>query len=105
MVKAIIFECGKKYKVISKDKYIQDKYGKDPIFILEDVDTELWKGGWNANFSTNIACALYAHRAHDLPKAGNVYYGKINHNGELLHQTEIGEEINETKNEKAVSGV
>ena len=84
----------KKYRIKGNSPYFKKRYGTpNPIFEIEAKDTEMWTGGWMV--STAAACYGYAARVADehLPKNGTVYYGHIGHIGELVHETELGEEL------------
>ena len=92
----------KKYRIKGKSPYFAKKYGTpNPIIKIEGKDTDLWVNGWKV---TKVpACLLYGIRVANekLPRTGTVYYGHIVHQGrvdygELVHETELGEEIEET---------
>ena len=87
---------GQLYKIVPTNldnhDYFKAKYGKNPIIMLEDQDVNLWKGGWKANMHI-MACALFGMRLWlaGVTSADNVYYGKVNGMGELVHKSELKE--------------
>jgi hypothetical protein len=89
-------KINKKYKIKGKSKYFKEKYGtSNPTILIEDTDKNVFGTYWGNN-NGNPTCLLYAMRnfADKLPISGTVYYGKIGHLGELVHESEL-EELNE----------
>jgi hypothetical protein len=87
---------GKHYRIKGDSPYFKDKYGtSNPIIKIEGKDTDLWVGGWKT--TPNPVCYAYAIRVAEehLPLPGIVYYGHIGNSGELVHETELGEEVTE----------
>lgn len=88
----------KHYRIKGNSPYFRHKYGTpNPIILIEGLDTELWTEGWAK--SSAVVCYLYANRmmTEKLPLGGKVYYGHIEGLGELVHETELGEEIEEQR--------
>jgi len=87
-------EKGKTYRVVSDSPYFLDKYGTPhPLIIIEDTDKEVFGSSWAAQ-DGNPACIIYAVRRgfnRAIQGDGQVYYGKINGLGELVHETELTE--------------
>lgn len=84
-------ENGKKYKIKSESKYFFKKYGTyHPEITIEDLAEKVFNGSWMSQVG-NPTCMLYGMRAglEKLPTDNNVYYGKINGLGELVHISEI----------------
>ena len=84
----------KKYRIKGDSPYFKKRYGTpNPIFEIEAKDTDMWEGGWIV--SKVAPCHNYAIRVAEeyLPLCGIVYYGHIGHIGELVHETELGEEL------------
>ena len=86
----------KRYRIKGDSPYLKNKYGtSNPVIKVEGKDTDLWVEGWK--FTRNPTCFSYAIRVAQerLPLTGDVYYGHIGDSGELVHETELGEEIAE----------
>lgn len=84
-------ENGKTYRIKGDSEYFKDKYGTpNPDIRVEGTDEEVFGGSWGDQ-KGNPACLLYAIRAGfgKLPLSGQVYYGKINGLGELVHESEL----------------
>lgn len=83
---------GETYEIVSpKTDYWEKKYGTArPRITLEAPDTEIWRGGWGVQ-NGNPACMLYGMRSgfSGLPWDGTVWYGKVGHMGELVHESEL----------------
>jgi hypothetical protein len=81
---------------IEKGKTYRIKSGqyKDSEYRVEGLWHELTGKSWMFS-DGNPACLKYALRGvnDDLPNDDNVYYGKIGLFGELIHISEIGEEV------------
>jgi hypothetical protein len=86
------------YRIKGNSPYFRRKYGTpNPIIRIEAEDTEMWAGGWGYQ-EINPTCLLYGKRfmEENLPITGKVYYGHIREEvGELVHESELGEEIEE----------
>jgi len=82
--------CGERYRIDSPStEYFERKYGEPhPVFRVEDLDTVVFGQSW-MDMDGNPACLLYAIRVVDIPISGKVYYGKIGHLGELIHESEL----------------
>lgn len=92
-----IERAGKRYKIVSKSRYLKKKYGNDIEIDVEGLDTDLWpNGGWGIQ-QGNPACLTYAMRScgDGIGFDGPVWYGHIGHLGELIHESEFGEEVEE----------
>ena len=79
------------YAIRGSSKYFLKKYGTyNPTIIIEDKDSVIFGGSW-MNQNGNPTCLLYAARSgiEGLPLSGNVYYGKIEGLGELVHESEL----------------
>jgi len=82
-------ENGKTYRIKGDSDYFKDKYGTpNPDIRIEGTDTEVFGGSWGDQ-NGNPACILYAIRSVGVPLSGQVYYGKINGLGELVHESEL----------------
>lgn len=85
---------GKTYRIKSDSPYFVDKYGmSDPDIIIEDTDEKVFGGGW-AMQDGNPSCIAYAvRRAFNkaIQVDGQVYYGKIDGLGEIVHESELEE--------------
>jgi len=89
---------GKKYRIKGKSTYFKKKYGTcNPIIEIEDLDTNIWKGGWGVQ-QGNPGCILFGMRSglELLPWSGKVWYGHIEVSkltgarlGELVHESEL----------------
>lgn len=82
----------KRYTV--KSELLGKKYGEPVIIKIEGTDQEVFGRSW-AGMSSNFAALGYGMRAaaERLPWTGNVYYGKVHGLGELVHESELGEEV------------
>lgn len=89
-----MIEPRKKYNVVSKSPYLHEKYGEDIVAWVEDEDIKVFGNPWWMTATSNWACALYDARLRPeaLPMTGKVYYTKIKGLGELIHESEFGEE-------------
>ena len=84
------------YRIKGNSKYFRQKYGTpNPIILIKGEDKDIWACGWAA--SNAVVCHLYSIRVKEegLPIFGKVYYGKIDEFEELVHESELGEEIAE----------
>ena len=86
-----------KYRIKGKSKYFKYKYGtSNPIITIEDEHKKVL-GQWWAGYSGNPTCMLYGVRngIEGLPldndEAEEIYYGKIDGLGELVHISELEE--------------
>jgi hypothetical protein len=78
-------------------KYFLEKYGTEtPDFELEGTDVQVMGRPWTVA-NNNPAALLYAMRSglDHIPFGGKVYYGKVGVLGELVHESELGDEKNE----------
>lgn len=93
---------GKRYK-LKESPTLRDKYGDvlDEGYWLEDEHTNIWPpDGWGMQ-QGNPACLIYAMRGaaeglgagYPYDNTGRVFYGKIGFMGELVHESEILEEL------------
>ena len=90
-----------KYKIKGKSKYFKGKYGtSNPIITIENEHKKVL-GRWWGGYDGNITCMLYGVRnaVEYLPldngETEEVYYGKIDGLGELVHISELEEVNNE----------
>jgi hypothetical protein len=84
------------YRIKGNSKYLRQKYGTpNPIIHIKCEDKDIWAGGWAS--SNAVVCQLYGARVteENLPMDGKVYYGNIDEFEELVHESELGEEIAE----------
>ena len=84
-----------RFRIESKTPgYFEEKYGDpNPIYEVEGLDVDVFGKSWGM-MDGNPACLLYAIRAAGTtPFGGNVYYGKIGCLGEVIHECELGERI------------
>jgi hypothetical protein len=84
----------KYYRIKGNSKYFRRKYGTpNPIVLIKGEDKDIWSGGWTT--SRTAVCQIYGVRVkkENLPISGKVYYGKINEFEDLVHESELGEEI------------
>ncbi len=80
-------------KIKGASPYFREKYGTaNPEIAIEDTDINVFGGEWIIQ-PGNPSCLLYALRQckEGLPRFGTVYYGKIGHLGELVHESELEE--------------
>ncbi len=91
--------AGKRVRI--KLNHLTDLGINGELFIVEDWWLKLSGKSWR-RFPTNPACLLYSARVlrGNLPKNDNVVYGKIKDVGYLIHESELGEEVNETVKDK-----
>jgi hypothetical protein len=86
------------YRIKGNSKYFRQKYGTpNPIIRIKGEDKDIWTSGWAASDAS--VCQLYSARVteENLPIFGKVYYGKIDEFDELVHESELGEEIAEDR--------
>lgn len=85
-----MIEKGKRYVVKSAE--LQKKYGTDRVIItIEGPDREVLGKSW-MDATGNAAAMWYAIRSSRdrLPLTSKgVYYGKVQHLGELVHESEL----------------
>ena len=85
-------EKGKTYRIKSDSPYFLDKYGTpNPSIIIEGADKEVFGKDWGM-MNGNPTCIAYAVRRgfdRSIQPTGQVYYGKINGLGELVHESEL----------------
>jgi len=82
-----------KYRIKGQSPYFLRKYGtSNPVIIIKDKSTNIWPNGDWFGQKGNIGCELYRERAADenLPET-DVWYGKIDSMGELVHESELEE--------------
>lgn len=84
---------GKSYRIKGNSKYFKGKYGThNPIICIEDTDEQVFGGSWGVQ-NGNPTCLLFAMRCivdlQDINLWEDVYYGKINSLGELVHASEL----------------
>jgi len=84
---------GKICRVKGNSQYFRRKYGTStPVIKIEDLQTNVIGMSW-MDADGNPACILYGLRVgtENLPIDNDVYYGKINGFGELVHASELEE--------------
>ena len=99
---------GKTMQIKGSSPYFREKYGTaNPEIVIEDTDKEVFGGDWFMQ-PGNPACLLYAlrQRHEGLPGMGigTVYYGKVCHRGELVHESELEKIKEEEANGKGQEG-
>lgn len=81
------------YRIKGNSTYFKEKYGtSNPEYKLEGLWNKLTGGSW-MYAKGNPAAMLYGMRSgmEGLPTDDLVYYGKIDHQGELVHVSELEE--------------
>ena len=80
---------GKKYRIKCGSKYFELKYGDSPVI---EVECELdFHHEFKPPSFLYIGRVLAEGRSELL--RGKTYYGHVNGQGEIVHETELGEEI------------
>lgn len=85
------FEKYQEFRIKGNSKYFSGKYGNpNPIIEIEDLCSKILGQSWMFA-QGNPAALQYAMRSamDGLPTDDNVYYGKINGLGELVHESEL----------------
>ncbi len=88
--------ANRKFKIVSDSAYLKGKYGENLVVHIEGTDKDVMGKPWFLNSMGNPAIGLYTIRQLEediTPYNGPVYYGKINGLGELIHESELGEEV------------
>lgn len=67
---------------------------QDAHFEIEDYWENVAGKSWMVS-EGNPACLIYAMRSVGLPIDNEVIYGKINGFGYLIHESELGDEVND----------
>jgi hypothetical protein len=87
----------KSYRLKGSSPYFLEKYGtSNPIVEVQGTDVAVLKVCWQDNTAT--IAILYARRViqERLPQTGTVYYVKVEGRaGELVHESELGEELDD----------
>lgn len=80
------------YKIKGKGRYFKQKYGScNPVIEIEDLQSKVFGNMMPEDMVANPTCMLYVMRAVEmnLPTDGELYYGKVNGLGEIVHETEL----------------
>lgn len=82
---------GQTYQIKGSSEYFKNKYGTpNPFITIEGKDWEVFGKRWGS-MTGNPACLMYAIRSTGIPITGQVYYGKVDGLGEVVHESELGE--------------
>lgn len=85
---------------IKESPYFIEKYGiKSPEILIEGTDIEILGCSWQTTQSAVGIIYQARKEAENLPDEGKVYYGKINNNEELVHESELAVISQDTKHE------